>query len=80
MELHFCLLPQGFDVGALIPQGLAGSPNHFGIFNNLVTLLKCESLKEIGEMACVTPSRSSCGQYLKLYDFVHNKFIPQLTL
>ena len=33
---NFRLLPHGFDVGALIPQGLAGSPNYFR-FWNLVT-------------------------------------------
>ena len=47
----------GFDEGALIPQGLAGSPNYFGFSNNLVTFINCESLKEIGEMACVTPAQ-----------------------
>ena len=32
--------------------------------NNLMTLISCESLKEIGEVACVTPARSSHGQTL----------------
>ena len=41
-------------MGALIPQGLSGNPNYCGFLNNLVTLINCESLKEIGEMACVT--------------------------
>ena len=45
-------------MGALIPQGLSGNPNYCGFLNNLVTLINCESLKEIGEMACVTPTRS----------------------
>ena len=53
-------------MGALIPQGLAGSPNYFGFLNNLVILINCESLKEIGEMACVTPAWSFHGQALKL--------------
>ena len=38
---------------ALIPQGSAGSLNRSGNLNNLVTLINCESLKEISEMACV---------------------------
>ena len=49
---------------ASIPQGLTGSPNYFGILNNLVTLIICESLREIGEMACVTSAWSSRGQTL----------------
>ena len=52
-------------MGALIPQGLAGSPNYFGFLNSLVILINCESLKEIGEMACVTPAWSFHGQALK---------------
>ena len=51
-------------MGALITPGLTGSPNYFGLMNNLVTLINCESLKEIDEIACVTPSRSSLGQTL----------------
>ena len=47
-------------MGALILQGLAGSPNYFGLLNNLVTLINCE--KKIGEMAYVTPARFSRGQ------------------
>ena len=66
-------------MGAPIPQGLAGSLSYFGFLNNLVTLIKCESLKEIAEMACVTPARSSRGQNLKPYDSVQKKNIPQLT-
>ena len=46
----------GFDVKAQIPQGLSGSPNYFGLLNNLMTLIICESLREIGEMACVMPA------------------------
>ena len=60
----FSLLPQGFVVEALLPQGLAGSPNHSGFLNNLMTLINCESLKEIGEMAYIRPSRSSRGEAL----------------
>ena len=52
---------------ALLPQGLTGSPNYFGLLNNLMTLIICESLKEIGEMACVTPAWSSSGQTLNFY-------------
>ena len=37
-------------MGALIPQGLSGNPNYCGFLNNL------------GEMACVTPTRSPLGQ------------------
>ena len=51
---------------APIPQGLTGSPNYFGLLNNLMTLIICESLREIGEMACVTSAWSSRGQTLKL--------------
>ena len=55
----------GFSVKALIPQGLARRPNYFGLLNNLMTLINCESLREIGEMACVTSAWSSRGQTLK---------------
>ena len=48
--------------GLLTPQGLARGPNHFRFLNNLVTIVNCESLKEIGEMTCVTPTRSSRRQ------------------
>ena len=61
---NFSLLSLGFNVGALIPQGLAKSPNYSGLLNNFMTLIKCESFKEIGEMACVTPARSFLGQTL----------------
>ena len=56
-------LAQGFVVRALMPQGWVESPNHSVFLNNLlVSLIYCESLKKIGEMACVTPARSSRGQ------------------
>ena len=42
---------------------MGGSPNHSVFLNNLVSFINCESLKEIGEMACVTPSRSSRGHH-----------------
>ena len=61
---NFSLIPRSLDVWAQIPQGLAGSPNYFRFLNNLVTFTNCESLKEIGEMLCVTPARSLCGQTL----------------
>ena len=44
---------------ALIPQGLTGRPNYFGFLNNLMTFIICESLREIGAMACVTSAWSS---------------------
>ena len=50
----FGVLPLGFDVKALIPQGFTGSPNYFGFLNNLMTLIICESLREIGEVAYVS--------------------------
>ena len=56
----------GFDVKALVPQGLTGSTNYFGLMNDFMTLIICESLREIGEMACVTHVWSSRGQTLKL--------------
>ena len=49
-------------MGAFISQGWAGSPKHSVFLNNLVTHRNCESLKEIGKMACVTPAWSSRGQ------------------
>ena len=61
-ELNFSLLLQGFVVRVLMPQEWAQSPKHFVFLKNLVRLINCESLKEIGEMACVTPARSSRGQ------------------
>ena len=49
---------------ALIPQGLTGKPNYFGLLNNLMTLIICESFREIGEMACATSAWSSRGRLL----------------
>ena len=60
-------------MGALIPQGLAGSPNHFGFLNNLVTLINYESLKEIGGIAYVTPARSSHGQTRTFCGHMHSE-------
>ena len=51
---------------ALIPQGLTGRPNYIGLLNNLMTLIICESLREIGEIACATSAWSSRGQTLNL--------------
>ena len=48
----------------LIPQGLIGRPNYFGLLNNSMTLIICESLRQIGEMACVMSAWSSRGQTL----------------
>ena len=62
---NFGVLSLGFDVKAPIPLGLTGRPNCFGVLNNLMTLIICESLREIGEMACVTPAWSSRRQTLK---------------
>ena len=61
-------------MGTLIPQGLAGSPNHSGFLNNLLTLTNCESLKEIGEMAYFTPAWSSTCTYnlVEYIQFFHN--------
>ena len=67
---NFGVLSLGFDVKALISQGLTGRPNYFGFLNNLMTLIICESLREIGEMACVTSARSSRGQTLKWVIYV----------
>ena len=71
IKIHRILLERERSIGtaffelilalALIPQGLAGSPNYFGFSNNLVTFINCESLKEIGEMACVTPAQCHSG-------------------
>ena len=49
-------------MGTFTSQGWVWSPNHSVFLNNLVTLTNCESLKEIGQMACVTPAWSSRGQ------------------
>ena len=57
----------GFDVKALIPQELTGRPNYFGLLNNLITLIICESLREIGEMACVTSAWSSRGKFVNVF-------------
>ena len=50
---------------ALIPQGLIERPNYFGLLNNSMTLIICESLRHTGEMACVTSAWSPRGQTLK---------------
>ena len=50
---NFGVLPLGFDVKALIPQGFTGSPNCLRILNNLMILIICESLREIDAVACV---------------------------
>ena len=39
LELISGFLSLGFDVKALIPQGLTGRPNYFGLLNNLMTLI-----------------------------------------
>ena len=65
---NFGVLSLGFDVKALIPQGLTGRPNYFGFLNNLMTLIICESLREIGEMADRQTDRQTCfylGSYTK---------------
>ena len=61
---------------ASIPQGLTGSPNYLGILNNLMTLIICETLREIGEMACVTSAWSSRGQTLNTKVGCVAKFLP----
>ena len=54
-------------ISAFYPMDIAMlTPNYFGFLNNLVTLINYESFKEIGEIACVTPARSSRGQTLKV--------------
>ena len=50
---------------AITPQGLTRRPNYFGVLNKLMTLIICEGLREISEMACVTSAWSSRGQTLK---------------
>ena len=57
-----CIFKEYFWV---LPLGIDWGPNHFGFLNNLVNLKICESLKEIGEMACVTSAWSSRGRTLK---------------
>ena len=66
---NFGVLSLGFDVKTLIPQGLTGRPNYFGLLNKLMTLIICESLREIGEVACVTSAWSSRGQTLKFWSW-----------
>ena len=61
----FNFLLQGFVVGALILQWWARSLNHSGFLISLVTLINCETLKKISEMACVRPAWSPHGQTLK---------------
>ena len=73
VRANFGVLSLGFDVKALIPQGFTGSPNYFGFLNNLMTLIICESLREIGEVACVTSAWSSRGQTLKSVQHKHFK-------
>ena len=68
---NFGDLSLGFDVKAPIPQGLTGSPNYFGLLNNLMTLIICESLREIGEMACVTSAWSSRGQTVNTLEILN---------
>ena len=63
-ELILAFTP-GIYCGGFISQGCTGGPNHSVFPNNLVTLTNCESLKEIGKMACVTPAWSSRGQTYK---------------
>ena len=77
---NFGVLPQGFDVKALIPQGFTGSPNYFGFLNNLMTLIICESLREIGEVACVTSAWSSRGQTLKGFCSLNSTLFMSLNL
>ena len=67
VRANFGVLSLGFDVKALVPQGLTGSPNYFGLLNNFMTLIVCESLREIDVMACVTPAWSSLGQTLNTH-------------
>ena len=62
---------------ASIPQGLSGSPNYLWILNNLMTLIICERLREIGEMACVTPAWSSRRQTLKIDTGADVTVIPE---
>ena len=76
---NFGDLSLGFDVKAPIPQGLTRSPNYFGLLNNLMTLIICESLREIGEMACVTSAWSSRGQTLKTINTSSIEIFRHLT-
>ena len=61
---------------ALIPQELIGRPKYFGLLNNSMTLIICESLRQIGEMACVTSAWSSRGQTLKFEKIKKNEYRP----
>ena len=63
LELISGFIP-GIWCEALIPQGLTGRPDYFGLLNNLMTLIICESLREISETTCVTSAWSSRGQTL----------------
>ena len=69
------VLPLGFDVKALIPQGLTRSPNYLRILNDLMTLIICESLREIDEVACVTSAWSSRGQKVFLKNNVKSRVL-----
>ena len=71
LALILGILSLGFDVKALIPQGLTRRPNYFGFLNNLMTLIICESLREMDEMACVTSAWSSRGQTLNYQTTLH---------
>ena len=64
---------------APIPQGLTGSPNYFGLLNNLMTLIICESLREISKMACVTSAWSSRGQTLTSHNLFSAEVDQQLN-
>jgi len=66
------VLPLRFDVKDLIPQGLTGSPDYFGLMNNLLTLIIRKRLREIikigkrlreiGEMAWQFSSSHALGK------------------
>ena len=77
---NFGVLSLGFDVKALIPQGLTGRPNYFGLWNNLMTLIICESLREISDMACVTSAWSSHGQTLNHIPMQNNSMCKVISL
>ena len=54
-----------------------------GFLNNLVTLINCESLKEMGGMECVTPSRSWYYKTITPWHYhssIENKFANVLTI
>jgi len=71
------VLPLGFDVKALIPQGLSGSPNYFGLLNNSMILIICKSLREIGQTACVMSAWSSRGHTLNTVSASQHSFEPR---